>query len=107
MNSDCAAGGNGGGPGPLEVKSAEVACHVDGFTDEEEPRDGARLHGARMQIACIDAARGHFRLFKSLSASWVKAPVVQGLLSRFNCGVCPSLRRSDVGQVCGEALREC
>jgi len=42
--SDVLRGGEGRGPGPLEVEAAEMAGDVEGFADEEEAGDGFCFH---------------------------------------------------------------
>ena len=48
-----AAGGDAGGPGPLEVVAAEPAGDVDDLADEVEAGDVAALHGAGVEFELV------------------------------------------------------
>src|SRR5579862_1226737 len=50
------AGGDGRGPGPLEIESAQVSGYIDCLADKEQAGHVTRLHGAGMKIARVDAA---------------------------------------------------
>ena len=78
--SDCAAGSNSRGPGPLKVETTEVASDIGCFSDDEEAGDGFGLHGPGIETGSIDSPSSDFGFFESFSAGWVKAPVVQRAL---------------------------
>ena len=71
------AGGDGGGPGPLEVVAAEPAGDVDDFADEEEAGDDAALQGAGVERVGVDAAGGDFGFVVAFGAGGREAPGVE------------------------------
>lgn len=50
-----------GGPGPLEIITAQPAGHVNTFADEIEARHGFRCHAAGIEAGRIHAAKCDFR----------------------------------------------
>ncbi len=71
------AGGDGGGPGPLEVIAAEPAGDVDDFADEVEAGDDAALQGAGVEGVGVDSADGDLGLGVAFGAGGCDTPIVQ------------------------------
>src|SRR3954470_3749795 len=103
--SDGAGGGKSGSPRPLKVETAEMARHVNRFSDEEETGVVACFHSSGVEAGSIDSASGDFGFFEPLSAGGVEAPVMQAALGRFDGGVGPALWSGNIGEMGGEALR--
>jgi len=67
----------GGGPGPLEIETAEVAGDVDDFADEIKARDFAGFHRFAGEFAGVDAAGGDFRFGIAFGAGGKNGPGVE------------------------------
>jgi len=90
-----AAGGCGGGPGPLEIEAAEVAGDVDDFADEEEAGDFAGFHGFAGEFGGVDAAGGDFGFFIAFGACGADGPGVQFPFERVESDVGPGFWRME------------
>ncbi len=71
------AGGYSGGPGPLEVVTAEPAGDVDDFADEEESSHAAGLHGSGVEFGGVNSAGGDFGFAVAFGAGGEDAPGVE------------------------------
>ena len=86
------AGAEPGCPRPLKVIAAEPAGYIDHFANEEQPRHGASLEGARVECGGIDAAGCHFSLGIAFGACGRNAPGVHLVLECGQRGVAEGLR---------------
>jgi len=77
----------GGGPGPLEIETAEMAGDVDNFADKEETGDSLRLHGFAGEFASVYAAGGDLGFFVAFGASWDNRPIVYLVFERSEGGI--------------------
>ena len=102
---ESAAGGGSGGPGPLEVESAEMAGDVDDFSYEEEAGDAA-LHCLGGELGGVNASGGDFGLGVAFGGFWRDGPVMPAIFPGFEGVVGPAGGRVEVEQAVGEALRE-
>ena len=72
-----AAGGGAGGPGPLEIVTAETARDIYDFADEIEAGDFAGFHGFGVEFVGVDAAGGDFGFFVAFGAGGMDGPGVK------------------------------
>lgn len=75
-NSEGAAGGGAGGPGPLKIEASEVTGDVDDFADEKKSGNFARLHGFAGEFVGVHATGSDFGFFVALGACGSDDPVV-------------------------------
>src|ERR1035437_5282407 len=76
-------------PGPLKVEAAEVARHVDDFTDEVKTWDFADVHRLGRQFVGVDSAGGHFGFLVAFRARGDDGPRMRLLLEISQRGVRP------------------
>src|SRR5438094_808 len=69
-----------GCPGPLEIKSAEMAGHVNDFSDEKQSWNLSTFHCFTRKLIRVHTACRHFRLLVAFCVGGHNAPRMNLLL---------------------------
>src|ERR1700679_2758883 len=102
-SSDRLPGAVARGPGPLEVKAAQVASDIDYLTDEVQAGHAAALHGFGGEFIGVDAACGYFGFLVAFSTGRNHAPGVQLLFELGKGGIGPSARTVELQPTISQA----
>ena len=92
----------------MEVKAAEVSCHVHNFPDEKKSADFAALHGLGGEFVGVNPSDGDLRLGVAFSARRKDGPRVNQPLPFAERGVRPGCGRMSfqpaIGQTIGQKV---
>src|SRR5215469_9666901 len=101
-----AASCGAGGPSPLEVEAAEMACDVHDFANKEEPGDFAKFHSSAGELTGVHATSGDFGFFITFGTCGCDDPFVNLTLESFERGVRPISWSMEIKPARGKTVRK-